>query len=215
MRKFLRQNSLSLVMFGLFLLFLVGQAFAGYQEDKDERRAHGEPPLALGSYLVSGHFLEAVFENWESEFFQMAAYVLLTGFLFQKGSAESNDPNDPKPPRAPRGGRSPFPVRKGGAVLKWYEHSLSLALFSLFAVSFGGHLIAGRVHHNLERAKHGESSMSLLAYLTSSRFWFESFQNWQSEFLAVLAIVVLSIWLREKGSPESKAVASPHSRTGK
>jgi len=215
MKKFLRNNGLSLVVFGCFLIFLIGQTITGYHENNAEQKARGGTALTLRAYLSSGHFLEAVFENWESEFLQMAAYVILTVFLFQKGSSESKapdrkDPVDEDPRLHRHDPKSPWPVRKGGHLLVLYEHSLSIALFALFLLSFLGHLIGGRLHYNEERADHGQSALSLLQYLCTSRFWFESFQNWQSEFLAVFAIVFLSIWLRERGSPESKPVASPH-----
>ena len=215
MKSFLRNNGLSLVMFGLFLLFLAGQTLTGFCEHNEDQKTHGWPSLSLRAYLVSGHFLESVFENWESEFLQMAAYVILTVFLFQKGSSESKDPNRPdavdEDPHLRRPDRdAPWAVRKGGFPLVLHEHSLSLALLALFLMSFVGHLIGGGKHYNEERAEHGQPALTLAQYLSTSRFWFESFQNWQSEFLAVFAIVFLSIWLRERGSPESKPVAAPH-----
>jgi len=218
--RLLRNNGLSLVTFGLFVVFLVGQLISGYCEHNQDQKEHGQPSVKLGAYLVSGHFLESVFENWESEFLQMAAYVVFTAFLFQKGSAESKDPSkseevDEDPRRHRRDPEAPAAVRKGGLRLKLYEHSLSLALLGLFVLSFAGHIFAGSEHYNEDRLEHGQPPLSLMAYAATARFWFESFQNWQSEFLSVSAIVVLSIWLREKGSPESKAVASPHRATGK
>jgi len=148
-KKFFRSHGLSLVMFGLFVVLLAGQTFTGFSENNQERERHGQPVLKLSAYLVSSHYLEAVFENWESEFLQMAAYVILTVFLFQKGSSESKDPDksadvdeDPRRHRADK--NAPWPVRKGGVWLAFYEHSLSLALFALFLISFVGHLISGR-----------------------------------------------------------------------
>jgi membrane protein implicated in regulation of membrane protease activity len=174
---------------------------------------HDRPSVSFGAYLLSDHFLEATFENWESEFLQMAAYVVLTAVLYQRGSAESKDPDkeDKEPPAT---AKSPRVVRRGGWRLKLYEHSLSLTLFALFLLSWLGHALAGRAHYNNDLAEHGVAPISLGRFISSSRFWFESLQNWQSEFLAVAAIVILSIWLREKGSPESKSVASAHSDTG-
>jgi hypothetical protein len=219
MNKLLRNNGLSLVLLSLFVLLLAGQALSGYLENNDDRKEHNQPPIPFPEYLSSPHFLEATFENWESEFLQMAAYVIFTVFLFQKGSAESKDPNeeepvDDDPRRHANEPGVPGPVRRGGWKLKLYEHSLSLAFFALFLVSWLGHAMAGVANHNEELKDHGEPAMSLLEYVGSSRFWFESFQNWQSEFLAVAAIVILSIWLRERGSPESKPVACRHDQTG-
>jgi Domain of unknown function (DUF6766) len=214
-KTFLRNNGLSLVMFGLFCLFLAGQTFTGLCEHNEDQKMHGRPLLSLRAYLLSGHYLEAVFENWESEFLQMAAYVIFTVLLFQKGSSESKDPDkanpvDEDPRRHRQNPNAPWAVRKGGFRLVLYEHSLSLAFFALFLISFLGHLIGGSHHYNEERAEHGQPALNLIQYLGTARFWFESFQNWQSEFLAVFAIVFLSIWLRERGSPESKPVAAPH-----
>ena len=215
MKKFLRNNGLSLAMFGFFVLFFIGQTLTGFCENNHDQEAHGRPPVTLSAYLVSGHYLESVFENWESEFLQMAAYVVFTVFLFQKGSSESKDPDQPhrtdEDPRRHRHDRNaPGPVRKGGLQLILYEHSLSLALFALFLISFLGHVAGGCQHYNEERADHGQPRLTPLQYLGTARFWFESFQNWQSVFLAVFAIVFLSIWLRERGSPESKPVAASH-----
>jgi hypothetical protein len=217
-KRFLHNNGLSLVMFCMFLFLLAGQALTGFLEHNADRQEHGQPLSSFSGYLKGAHFWEAVFENWESEFLQMAAYVVLTVFLFQKGSSESKDPNEPHPtdedPRRHRSAsRAPWPVRKGGLWLVLYEHSLSLSLFAFFLLSFVGHMIGGAHLYNQERVAHGQAMISSMDYLGSARFWFESFQNWQSEFLAVFAIVFLSIWLRERGSPESKPVATPHSVT--
>ncbi|HEY1172461.1 MAG TPA: DUF6766 family protein [Verrucomicrobiae bacterium] len=214
MKNFLRDNGLSLVLAAIFLLLLAGQAFTGWHVYNEEELEHGSNALSLRDYLGTGHFMESVFENWESEFLQMAAYVVLTAFLFQKGSAESNDPEGEES-ETQLSTHTPRPLLKGGWKLKLYEHSLSLALLGLFAVSFIGHLLGGARLHNQENLQHGKASISVGQYLGSSQFWFESFQNWQSEFLAVLAIVVLSIWLREKNSAESKEMTAPHSSTGK
>ena len=217
----LRDNGLSLVMFGLFFLFLIGQSIAGWLEYNDTAREHHQAVVAFLSYLHTGHFFEALFENWESEFLQMGAYVALTACLIQKGSAESRkppeegeNPQDEDPNDKRNDPNAPGPVRKGGFALWLYEQSLALALFLLFALSFAGHAIAGAKEFSQDQVAHGEHAVTALQYLGTSRFWFESLQNWQSEFLAVFSLVVLSIWLRGKGSPESKPVAAPHSQTG-
>ena len=212
--SFFRNHGLSLTMLGLFLGFLLGQILTGQRELNDEREKRGEPPFGVNDYLRSAHFFEATAENWESEFFQVFVYVFATSYLYQKGSAESKDPrkkhthhrdvNKPVPPGAP------WPVRRGGWVLYVYEHSLSLAFLLLFIRAFGLHVVGGQRNYNQERLADGESLLSAGEYLASSRFWFESFQNWQSEFLAIGSMVVLSIFLREKNSPESKQVETPH-----
>ena len=217
MKGFLRDNGLSLVLIALFVLFFAGQTVFGwlnYNGDKDE---HHQPQIGFGQYLGTGAFGEAVFENWESEFLQMGLYVILTVFLFQRGSSESKDP-DKKEEVDENGPRTedpnvPLPVKKGGFILMLYNHSLSLAFMLLFLISFVGHAVCGAKAHNEEALEHGKNAVSVWQYLGTSQFWFESFQNWQSEFLAIFTIVVLSIWLREKGSPESKPVAAAHSQT--
>ncbi len=215
-----RENGLSIVLAAMFLVFITGQTLTGWSVLNAENRSHGQPALTLRAYLHSGAFGEAVFENWESEFLQMGVYVVLTAYLFQKGSSESKDPhqageNDADPRARGEDPRAPAPVRRGGWRLALYSHSLSLALFSLFAVSFAGHAVWGLRAANEEALRHGQSAETLAGYVTSATFWFESLQNWQSEFLAIFSLVVLSIWLREKGSPESKPVAAPHDATGK
>ena len=218
MKRVWREHGLSIVCGGLFLLLLVGQAATGYSVSERERSEHGEPGESLSEYLGSGHFLEATFENFESEFLQMASFVWLTTFLRQKGSPESKklsgrEDVDADPRRAMKP-NSPWPVHRGGLVLKLYENSLALALLLLFLASFAGHALAGAAEFSEEQVAHGGEAVSALEYLGRSQFWFESFQNWQSEYMAVFALVVLSIFLRQRGSPESKPVAEPHFETG-
>jgi hypothetical protein len=217
--RVLRDNGLSLVLFGLFALFLVGQTLAGHRHYNEEQIEHGQPAVSLRDYLGSGEFLEATAENWESEFLQMGAYVLFTCFLFQRGSSESKKIGSSeavdRDPRQSKNKRDvPWPVRRGGWVLGLYSYSLSIAFFLLFAISFMAHAIGGAKAYNEEELAHGGQVVSVLEYLGSSQFWFESFQNWQSEFLAIGMMVVLSIFLRQRGSPESKAVDAPHRQTG-
>jgi hypothetical protein len=219
--RWLRQHGLSVVISAVFLAFMAAQIWTGRLQHNEELREHGERSLTLPEYLASGHFWEATAENWESEFLQMAAYVLLTVGLYQKGSSESKDPDkreavdrDPRNVRGKAREEAPAPVRKGGWILRVYEHSLSIAFLALFLVSFWLHAAGGARAHNAEELLHGGTAVSVPEYIATSQFWFESFQNWQSEFLALVAMVVLSIWLRERGSPESKPVDAPHSHTG-
>ena len=218
MQRVLRNNGLSLTLFVLFALFLGAQSYTGWKVENEDRQEHDQPLLAYTAYLHSGHFIEATFENWESEYLQMGAYVLLTVFLFQRGSSESKDPDNPEADAPAEQERqdpnAPWPVRQGGLVLKLYENSLSLALLLFFLLSFLLHGIGGTWVSNEERVLHGEAPQTVWDFMRSTDFWFQSFQNWQSEFLAVLSVVVLSIWLRQRGSPESKKVADPHSKTG-
>jgi len=191
----------------------------GWHSHNEERLEHGATSLSLVEYLGSGHFVEATSENWESEFLQMAAYVLLTVFLRQRGSSESKSFSDDEAvDRDPRHDRNkpdaPYPVRRGGWLLVLYEWSLSLAFFIMFLLAFAWHVAGGFRLENDERALDGLAPLTLTDFLLSAEFWFQSLQNWQSEFLAVAAIVLLSIWLRQRGSPESKPVSAPHAQTG-
>ena len=216
-----KKNGLSIVIGALFVALLIGQILTGERQLNEERQLHGKSPLSLTAYLGSGHFIEATAENWESEFLQMAVYVFFTAWLFQKGSAESKSPDKPqavdRDPRLARGTRlkeAPWPVRRRGWVLRLYEHSLSIAFLTLFLISFVLHAYGGARIHSEEAVAHGQPPQGFWSYVVSSQFWFESFQNWQSEFLSIVAMVVLSIFLRERGSPESKPVDAPHSQTG-
>ncbi|MGH8496806.1 MAG: DUF6766 family protein [Gammaproteobacteria bacterium] len=220
MRNILRNNGLSIVLFLLFLVFLVGTTVTGHRNYNGDRSEHGQPAVSLSAYLKEGDYLEAVTENWESEFLQMAMFALLTVFLYQKGSAESKDPDakekadvDPSIARLPAD--APAPLRHGKVSRKLYENSLGLAMFTLFVVSFWMHAAGGARAYNEEQAEHGATAtLSSIEYMGTARFWFESFQNWQSEFLAIFAMVVLTVFLRQKGSPVSKPVVRSHGHTG-
>jgi hypothetical protein len=215
-----KNNNLSIVIFVLFLLCLAGHSIAGWKVYNDEQRQHEQPEVSYVEFLGTSEFGETVFENWESEFLQMGAYVILTVFLYQRGSSESkkHDGTDEveEDPDAHRNDKdAPGPVRRGGWWLTLYKNSLSLAFLLLFLISFIGHAASGARKYNEEEREHGSTeTVSTMEYMVRPQFWYESFQNWQSEFLAVLAIVVLSIWLRQWGSPESKPVHAPHTETG-
>ena len=214
MREFFRNNSLSLCLFALFLGSIVGQVFAGWYALGEELAIHGHSAPDLRTYLVSGHFVSATFENWESEFLQMAVYVVLTAWLIQKGSAESRNPDESPAERCASSPDAPWPVRKGGVWLRLYAHSLSLTLLVLFVSSFWLHLLGSTRRANEEASLHAAPAVTAAGRLADPQFWYESFQNWQSEFLSIGALVVLGIFLRERGSPESKPVHAPHSQTG-
>ena len=220
LKTFFRNNGLTLCLLLFFFLSFAGQIITGLHQYNDNQSQHGRPTVSYREYLASGEFKEVTFENWESEFLQMAVYVLLTSLLFQRGSAESKDPDkeeevDEDPRLSKRNPDVPVPVRRGGILLRLYEHSLVLALFLLFFASFGMHLLGSTEETCREQTMHGQACPSILDQLAGSKFWFESFQNWQSEFLSVAVLVVLSIFLRQRGSPESKQVHAPHGSTGK
>jgi hypothetical protein len=217
-RRTLKNNGLTIVLFALFAIFLAAQSVSGWKAYNSDQTEHGEPTISYPAYLTTGHFVEATFENWESEFLQMAAYILLTVWLVQKGSSESKPPGgDPErdaDPRDQAGNKGvPGPMRSGGWRLKAYENSLAIAFTALFLMSIALHALGGAKEYSAEQVAHGEPPVGVGRFVTTSAFWFQSFQNWQSEFLAVGSLVVLTIFLRQRGSPESKPVAAPHTET--
>ena len=189
----------------------------GWHVFNEDAATHGESAVSYGSYLLTGHFFEATFENWESEFLQMFAFILLTAWFVQRGSAESRPEEGEEADADPREHRddpyAPWPVRRGGIWLTLYQNSLLIAFVILFLLSMLGHALGGAAEFSEEQEAHGEPAASVVDFVASSDFWFQSFQNWQSEFLAVGSIVVLTIFLRQKGSPESKPVHAPNWRT--
>ena len=215
MKLFFKYNGLSVIMLLLFLLSLGAQIITGFEAYNDELKDQHSKPFTLSEYLTSGHFIEATFENWESEFLQMGAFVMLSAILYQKGSAESNDPDEKESNEEPKPKKdAPWPVKKGGFILKLYENSLSITFFLLFLISFGLHFYGSLKNYNNNQILLGLPVTTASDYFTNTQFWFESFENWQSEFLSVFSMVVLSIFLRQKGSPESKKVDDPNSKTG-
>jgi hypothetical protein len=218
MKKLVYENGLTIVMLSFFAAFQIGLFFVGHQHYNNEQREHGQSAIGLGQYLASASSWEATSENWESEFLQMAAFVFLTAFLIQKGSAESKKPDESeavdRDPRQARNKDAPWPVRQGGIALAIYEHSLTIALLVLFVISFTMHVVSGADEYNSQQIIHGEEPVTTLGYLATAQMWFESLQNWQSEFFSIAILGLLSIFLRQRGSPESKPVEFPHSTTG-
>ncbi len=219
MPRWVKDNSLLIVNLFLFLFFWGGMAITGWYTYNEEQLSHGQSPIAFPQFFGTGEFFEATFENWESEFLQMGMYVVLTAFLFQKGSAESKPIDEPAPqdedPRDKADDpRAPWPVRRGGMVLKVYENSLSILFLVLFLLSVVGHAVGGAAAYSEEQAQHGEPPVSAWEYLGISQFWFESFQNWQSEFMVVAVIVWATVYLRQRASSQSKPVAAPYDETG-
>ncbi|HEY9048006.1 MAG TPA: DUF6766 family protein [Ohtaekwangia sp.] len=214
--SFWYRNSLSLVLIACFLLAFAGQTYTGWMEHNDDLEKLQAPPIPLREYILSGHYLQVTFENWESEFLQMFMYVMLTIFLRQQGSSESKSLDEPEEvdrepvPHAD----APWPVKRGGWWLSLYKRSLTLAFIILFTISFWLHAYGSLQDYNEEQRLRHEPVQTMREYIGSTRLWFESFQNWQSEFVAVTSIVLLSIFLRQKGSPESKPVDAPIAETG-
>ena len=219
MMSWIRDRALTLALLGLFIVSLAGQLVSGFHEYNATQTEHGQTVVGPGEYFATGHPWEALFENWESEFLQMAVFVLLTTVLIQKGSPESRRPGakelvDVDPRDFADHPDVPWPVKRGGWVLVLYENSLGIAFIVLFLLSWAGHAAGGFAEFTEDQLAHGQSQSTFAAYLASPRFWFESFQNWQSEFLSIAAMVWLSVYLRQRWSPESKPVHFPHDETG-
>jgi membrane protein implicated in regulation of membrane protease activity len=221
MRRLWRENSLSLVFLLFFALAVAGQAFAGWHEFNDEALAHQEETISLGRYLTTSSFGNALLENWQSEYLQFTLYILLTVWFIQRGSPESKEPGE-------EGGESdeeqlvgeharpdsPRWARAGGWRLAVYSNSLIIVMASIWVLSWFGQSVTGWSEYNSDQLTHDEPTVSWLGYLGTAHFWESTLQNWQSEFLAVGSMAVLSIYLRQRGSPESKPVGAPHGATG-
>jgi hypothetical protein len=220
-RGFVRDNALSLAFGGLFLAALVGQAWAGFLAFNSEQGSEGLVRLSLGDYLTSSSFAVDVAENWQSEYLQFLLYIVATVWLLQRGSPESKElgkaglesDEDQKVGRH-ADEASPAWARVGGIRTTLFSWSLSLTMAALFLGSWFVQSVAGRVAYNEEQLEKLQDPLSWTGYVTGSDFWSRTLQNWQSEFLAVGSMAVLSIYLRQRGSPESKPVGAGHSATG-
>jgi hypothetical protein len=221
MRPFLRNNSLSLVFLGLFLAALVFQSIAGLADFNEDQVRHGDPEISYGRYLVSSEYATAVMENWQSEYLQFTLYVLLTVWLVQRGSPESKEVDktggesdeDQKVGEHAQPG-SPRWARIGGVRRKLYENSLVIVMAMIWLGTWLSQSLTGVTEYNTDRLDHQEAPVSWAAYLTKPDFWEKTLQNWQSEFLAVGSMAILAVYLRQRGSPESKPVGAPHHATG-
>ena len=221
MKDFLRDNGLTLFFGGLLLLALVGQSVAGLVEFNDQQAAQGLQVTSYLHYLTTSDFAVDVAENWQSEFLQFYLYIFATVWLVQRGSTESKEPDKVGPESAEdqKVGRyadpdSPRWARAGGLRLALFSRSLGLVMGTIFLLSWLAQSIAGRAAYNGQQLSQFQDPVSWLGYVSSSDFWSRSLQNWQSEFLAVAAMAALSIYLRQRGSSESKPVGSPHQATG-
>jgi len=219
LERFVFENALTIVALAFFAVSMLGLVMAGHSAYNEDQRQHGEAALTVMGYLTSGHFMEAIGENWESAFLQMGVFVLLTRFLYQRGSSESKrieeaEAVDQDPREARNDPKAPWPVRRGGMWLTLYKNSLSGVLVLLFALSLWLHAAGGAAKYNESQRAHGEEIVSAIRYIGTSEFWFESFQNWQSEFFSVGVLALLTIWFRQKGSPQSKPVAASTEDTG-
>jgi hypothetical protein len=220
-RRFLRESSLSLAFGLLFLVSLVGQAFAGWSQFNAEQFADGLGQLTLMQYLTSATFAGDVTENWQSEYLQFLLFILATVWLVQKGSPESKaldeaglESDQEQKVGAYAEDGSPAWARVGGLRTTLFSWSLTLLMATIFVASWVAQSIAGWASFNETRLQRQQAPLTWGGYVTNADFWARTLQNWQSEMLAVGSMVVLSIYLRQRGSPESKPVGQPHTSTG-
>jgi hypothetical protein len=220
-KRFLKENSLGLTFGLLFLAALVGQAFAGHAQFNQEQLAEGLDPISLGRYVTSASFGVDVAENWQSEYLQFFLYIFLTVWLVQKGSPESKplldagqESDKDQKVGEHAGPDSPRWARASGPRRSIYSNSLGLVMGGIFLASWLAQSIAGSAAFNEQQLSKLEDPVSWGRYLGEPDFWNRTLQNWQSELLAVASMAVLSIYLRQRGSPESKPVGSAHTTTG-
>ena len=221
MKRFLFENGLSAFFGTLFVLALAGQSLAGLRAFNEQQREHGEAARSWLDYVLSPDFGGAVLENWQSEFLQFTLFILVTVWLVQKGSNESKaleDAGRESDGRQRVGGYAPADApalakRKGGFLRWWYENSLVCAMTTIFVLSWGGQSLNNWRMRNEDAAEHGGAAIGWLDYVLTADFWERTLQNWQSEFLAVGTMAVFTIYLRQRGSPESKPVGAPADET--
>jgi hypothetical protein len=221
MRRFLKEQSLSIVFLLLFLGALGGQAIAGHADFNEQQVRHGDPKISLGRYVASSEYTVDVMENWQSEYLQFTLFILLTVWLLQRGSPESkeldkagreSDEEQQVGDHAQQ--NSPRWAKVGGIRRTIYENSLLLVMGSIWLGTWFAQSIAGLAQYNSERLDHQMDTVSWVSYLGRPDFWNRTLQNWQSEFLAVGSMAILAVYLRQRGSPESKPVGAPHTATG-
>jgi TM2 domain-containing membrane protein YozV len=220
-RGFLRDNALSLGFGGLFLATLLGQAVSGTADYNAQQIANGLEPVSFLEYVTSSSFGVDVMENWQSEYLQFFLYVFATVWLIQRGSSESKKPGEegPESDKEQKVDRhadedSPGWARTGGWRTAMFSRSLGLIMGALFLLTWIASSIAGWAAYNGQQLSNHEDPVSWVGYLSGADFWNRSFQNWQSEMLAVGSMAVFSVYLRQRGSPESKPVGAPHATTG-
>jgi hypothetical protein len=221
MRRFVRENSLSLVFLAFFVLAVAGQAIAGWNEFNNDATAHSEATISLGRYLTSSSFGNALLENWQSEYLQFTLYILLTVWFVQRGSPESKElekvggeSDEDQLVGEHAKADSPRWAKAGAVKTRLYANSLVIVMVAIWLLSWFGQSVTGWSEYNSDQITHHEPTVNWLGYLGSANFWEATLQNWQSEFLAVGSMAVFSIYLRQRGSPESKPVGAAHDATG-
>ena len=219
--RFLRDNSLSLFFLLLLLVSIAGQSLAGWHEYNSEQFAHEEPTVTWGYYVTSSSFWAAVMENWQSEFLQFSFFVAATIWLVQRGSNESKPPEDvglESDQKQQIGGHAPGNAPGWARARGWrtavYSHSLLIVMTAIFFATWFAQSLTEKTVYNADQREHGEQAVSWGSYVTTPDFWEKTLQNWQSEFLAVGTMAVFTVYLRQRGSPESKPVGAPHDQTG-
>jgi hypothetical protein len=220
--RFIRNNGLSLFFGALFLAAAAAQSFAGHAAYNQQQLQHGDETVSYGRYVLSSDFGQALLENWQSEYLQFALFIAATVWLVQRGSNESKPLENAglESERMQRLGRWAGPTSPrwsrfhGGFRRRLYSNSLLLVMLTIFLLSWFGQSVTGWTEFNEEQRQHDESGVSWLGYLAQPDFWEQTLQNWQSEFLAVGTMAVFTIYLRQRGSPESKPVGAAHDETG-
>jgi hypothetical protein len=221
MRTFVRHNSLSIVFLALFLAALILQAFAGHADFNEDQLRHHNPTMSLGRYVISSEFGVAVLENWQSEYLQFTLFILATVWLLQRGSPESKQlkkagRESDKDQLVGEHARADSPrwAKVADVRRTLYENSLLVVMAAIWLGSWFAQSITGVNEYNAERLDHHQLPVSWWDYLSRPDFWEKTLQNWQSEFLAVGSMAILAVYLRQRGSPESKPVGAPHHATG-
>ncbi len=221
MSRYVRDNGLTLFFLAIFLASLLGQALVGHADFNHEQTAHHNDTMSLWRYVASSAYAVDVMENWQSEYLQFTLFILATVWFVQRGSPESKEPgkeggeSDEEQKVGEHADKDSPGWAKPGGLRTWiYSNSLVIVMTTFFLLSWFAQAVTGRIKYNAEQFDHHEAPISLMAYLGSSDFWARTLQNWQSEFLAVGSMVILAVYLRQRGSPESKPVGAPHSATG-
>jgi uncharacterized protein (DUF486 family) len=219
-RSWARDNSLTLFFTALFLASLIAQALVGHADFNHAQVAHQDEPISLGRFLTSSVFWVDVLENWQSEYLQFTLFILATVWLVQKGSTESKElgkeggeSDEDQKVGEHADPESPAWAKVGGVRTLLYSNSLVGVMAAIWLLSWFAQAVTGRIEYNATQLDHHESSLSLIMYMGSSDFWNRTLQNWQSEFLAVGSMAILSVYLRQRGSSQSKPVGSPHAET--
>jgi len=220
MRRFLHDNGVTLFFGVLCVLTIVGDALVGQRVFNEDALQHNESAISVWRYLFSAHFAEAMAENWQSEFLQFVTFIIATIWLFQRGSIESKEEKDlglgagAAPPDGSRAERAPLWARLGGLRTRLYSHSLVLVMLVFFVFSWFAQSASQWKEYNSEQAEHQDATIGYFHFLTKPQFWEATFQNWQSEFMALATMAIFTVFLRQQGSPESKPVPEPHESTG-